>query len=432
MPNPTGKNGHGSKAYPPDDIFRDTLLRYVQQGLSRDEKIAALRKDLGLSIGNDYYRRTTLNQHEKRLDIPSVRKPPPLEVATQLVLDEVEKGGLKGIEHNGPSFIKGKLKDNGVPIPRDLVRQIMLAHYPEGFAARFPGRKLSGISRQPLSSIGPFREISGDGHEKLGQFALQMGDISLPIYGFKDKWPSYVLLLKVIPNCRAAGALAHLFIDLIEMYGGISIQITTDKGSETGIMYAIQVAIRDFCAPDLDPAVHPEHVFMKSVHNTVIEAFWKTLKEKLGLNLKEKILQGKVEHIFNPNLPWHRDLFYWIFPPLVQEQLDDFRNWWNQHRIRSQKDKSMPSGHVPAHAFSVPEQYGGVDCIIPVSPAIIEELRQMVTDDVGPREEHLGWVTKEFSVLASRVYHEVGSPKLTLETSWDVFQRMSDVLSDSE
>jgi hypothetical protein len=38
-------------------------------------------------------------------------------------------------------------------------------------------------------------------------------------------------------------------------------------------------------APDIDPAVYPAHKSIKSVHNTIIEAFRRWLHEKLGINL---------------------------------------------------------------------------------------------------------------------------------------------------
>ncbi|KAJ7708537.1 hypothetical protein B0H14DRAFT_2415337 [Mycena olivaceomarginata] len=98
----------------------------------------------------------------------------------------------------------------------------------------------------------------------------------------------------------------------------------------------------------IDPDVYPSHTFVKSVHSTIIKAFWQWLHEKLGFNLKDHILQGQVDHIFNSNVPFHWSLFNWIFPPLVQEGLNEFCVYWNQHKICSQQMRNMPSGHVPA------------------------------------------------------------------------------------
>jgi hypothetical protein len=73
-----------------------------------------------------------------------------------------------------------------------------------------------------LSALGPFHEVSSDGHEKLGTQALKMGDISLPIYGWKDKWTAYLLKLNVVPESQTNTAIGHLFLDFVKEIGGKS------------------------------------------------------------------------------------------------------------------------------------------------------------------------------------------------------------------
>ncbi|KAJ7832148.1 hypothetical protein B0H14DRAFT_2364827, partial [Mycena olivaceomarginata] len=198
-----------------------------------------------------------------------------------------------------------------------------------------------------------------------------------------------------------------------------------DKDSETGWQYAIQTAIRDTFAPEIDPGVYPSAAFLKSVHNTVIEAFWRWLREKWGINMREHILRGKNEHIYVSEVPFHRDLFNWIFPPLVQSQLDEFRVYWNQHIIRAQADKEMPSGHAPADALDHPGLFGGLDCGIRVPKEALRELREALTEEVGPHESLLAWVSPEFDQMARDVFKTLNISKITVENSWDVFSEMS-------
>lgn len=63
--------------------------------------------------------------------------------------------------------------------------------------------------------------------------------------------------------------------------------------------------------PDIDPALYPPFVVLKSVHNVVIEAFWHWLHEKTGRNLKDFILRGKQDGIFqaNVNFHWYTSLY---------------------------------------------------------------------------------------------------------------------------
>ncbi|KAJ7769746.1 hypothetical protein B0H14DRAFT_2402474, partial [Mycena olivaceomarginata] len=169
---------------------------------------------------------------------------------------------------------------------------------------------------------------------------------------------------------------------------------------------------------------------IKSVHNTIIEAFWRWLKEKLGLNLKAMILVGKDQRIFSANVEFHLPLFYWIFVPLLQAKLEEFRIWWNHHRVRLQKEKNMPSGHVPADAFDHPQNFGGLDCLIEVPQTAVDDLRNMMTEDVGPRDTHLSWFTAEFDELAENVYKQIGKPTLSLESAWGVFEKMLRPMAD--
>ncbi|KAJ7815603.1 hypothetical protein B0H13DRAFT_1532784, partial [Mycena leptocephala] len=87
------------------------------------------------------------------------------------------------------------------------------------------------------------------------------------------------------------------------------------------------------------------------------------------------------------------DLVNWIFPPLIQSQLNDFRTYRNQHIIRTQSEKDMPSGHAPADALKHPALSGGIDCSIRVPKEAIQEFRDALTEEVGPGESFLAWVS---------------------------------------
>lgn len=95
----------------------------------------------------------------------------------------------------------------------------MKEYFPEDFVKRFPGRRAVRQNRTPLQSLGPFREINGDGHEKLGRLALMMGELSIGIYGYKDKWGDKVHFLECYPETRTAVAGAHIFLDFVEKTG---------------------------------------------------------------------------------------------------------------------------------------------------------------------------------------------------------------------
>ena len=57
-----------------------------------------------------------------------------------------------------------------------------------------------------------------------------------------------------------------------------------------------------------------------------------------------------------------RSLLAFIFIPMMQTELDKFKNMiWNSHRIREQKETELPAG-VPNHIYGFPENYQLEDC----------------------------------------------------------------------
>ncbi|KAF9522685.1 hypothetical protein CPB83DRAFT_822529, partial [Crepidotus variabilis] len=422
MVNTTGKNGYGKKNYPPDDVLKEYLLSYALKRLTQTEKRNLLQKDLQLSIGL-----TKLNELEHRLDIPSVkRQKKTKEELAQAVIDEVSKDIS---QRNGPNYVKDVLRIKGIYVAsRDYVREIMRENFPDSADKRFPGYKRQPVRRQALTALGPFHEIAGDGHEKIGALALQMEGLGLPIYGYRDKWSGKLLKLDVVPDCRSNGAIGHLFLDLVLALGGISLQLNLDKGSEIGWQVAFQTVLREQFAANIALDEYPAVALLRSIHNIIIESLWRWLREKSGHNLRLIILYGKENGLIQPSVSYHRDLFYWIFVPLVQSELDDFRTYWNLRHVRSQPQKSLPSNHVPDVAAEHPEMYGGIDCLVRIPSESVDSLRELLNEEVGPKEKFQTFYTPEFGSYATEVHDSIGAPTITLSNVWVVFTQMAGVM----
>lgn len=64
----------------------------------------------------------------------------------------------------------------------------------------------------------------------------------------------------------------------------------------------------------------------------------------------------------NACLVTHRMLLAFTMIPLMQRELDTFKDTiWNAHRIRPQKDALLPA-FIPDHIYSFPEEYGLEPC----------------------------------------------------------------------
>ncbi|KAF8578823.1 hypothetical protein K439DRAFT_1361130, partial [Ramaria rubella] len=277
-----------------------------------------------------------------------------------------------------------------------------------------------------LTSLGPWHEISANGHEKIGAAALDMGGVGLPCYAFCDKWSGAPLCLVVIPNDRLSVVIGHIYLDLVEDYQMVPLQLTIDKGSKTSIMGSFHLALWQQFAPELSPDEFTAFVALPSVRNIMIEGFWHWLHQDCGINLHKIITEGHKNGIYNIANKLHAylsgsALFNWLWPPIVQSIYDNFFEYWTKHRVQNQNQKLMPSGVSPKELYMNPEDYGGRPMGIPImNPEVIPALRETSC----MREEAFCWVSDKFAAAAENAYIEIGSPACTALTAWHIFSLM--------
>ena len=128
----------------------------------------------------------------------------------------------------------------------------MHLHDPDGFSIRDPASKK--MKHTPLVALSPHHKWSSDGHDKLAE-------IGFPIWGMRDKWSQKWLGLWVVPNNRLNLAIAHLYLQLVKINGGLSfphsigvalinsktgmpLQSTTDCGSEMTVVFGLANVLR--------------------------------------------------------------------------------------------------------------------------------------------------------------------------------------------
>ena len=183
------------------------------------------------SITSLSYRKTKLNELHNKFNIPSARKPPPDTVITSLVLDKL----ASDIEQrNGPNEVAKMIAADGeyvvpryvaflspiycrlvtVTLFRDAVSKKMRTIAPEGFESRHRANA-KHINRGVLTSPGLMAEVSGDGHEKFGTLALDMGPVGFDIYAFREKLCGLGLGGRCVPNARRPCTVCHVYFDTI-------------------------------------------------------------------------------------------------------------------------------------------------------------------------------------------------------------------------
>ncbi|KAI0788957.1 hypothetical protein BC629DRAFT_1440149 [Irpex lacteus] len=131
---------------------------------------------------------------------------------------------------------------------------------------------------------------------------------------------------------------------------------------------------RETFAPGLDVETVPNFVALTSINNIPIEGGWHQLRKAIGETLYSHVIKGKTDGLFNPNSDIHINLFNWIWPPVVQAELDKFRDDWNMRQIRKQANSSFPSGGTPTLFFPAPDNYNGQSAYIKVPKDTVMKL----------------------------------------------------------
>jgi hypothetical protein len=103
----------------------------------------------------------------------------------------------------------------------------------------------------------------------------------------------------------------------------------------------------------------------------------------------------------------------------------EFRNGVKTHK---DKEKPGPSGMSRNHAFSLPAEWGGRDCILNIDDlSVIKELKEQL----GGRDL-ISFLTPEFATRAQVAYDSLEIIGLTQENVWSIFTAMLPLVSDSE
>ncbi|KAG1750783.1 hypothetical protein EDB19DRAFT_1893324 [Suillus lakei] len=250
----------------------------------------------------------------------------------------------------------------------------------------------------------------GDGHDKLSK-------ISFPIWAIRDQWSGKWLGMWVVLNNHLKMTIAYLYLSLVYEIGGMPLQTTTDCGSETTEVYGFANALREIFSPNLPTDKLPAHRFLKSVHNITVERGWLCVRVQWGDNMK--IFWEASEEIYNDMDPRQYDLVQWLWPRLIQQELDKLKHCLNTHTIRYDHDKILPSGVSPNIAMSLHEDYDAENCLQPVDHDVIKNLME----EIGG-EDLICFVGSEYSVATQSIFDNLGFTVLTFENVWQVFAAM--------
>ena len=172
------------------------------------------------------------------------------------------------------------------------------------------------------------------------------------IFSFNFQGIIFVIILclcivsfQALPSNNDPSIVGKLFVDTVSSLGHAPKLVRTDCGTENGTLAAIQSYLYDN---------ERAHLYGKSTSNQRIEALWSKLRPALDgwidflKEMQEDGIYDSVESMQVYSLRY-------AFSSNINEALDQFRLYWNSHRIRQSAD--APGG-IPDILFHVPEHCG--------------------------------------------------------------------------
>ncbi|KAF8591821.1 hypothetical protein K439DRAFT_1656506 [Ramaria rubella] len=336
-PNPTGINQYKHCPSRNDPTLQFLLREYDRRGITNKQELSQLlHSEVNIVIRSIVRSRSHMGlKASKRTtqDTPDV-------VKCQLVPDEMAKDPT-----------------------REYVELEMRLQDPEGFKIRdLVTKKPHWV---PLVTLEPHYEWSGDGHDKLSQW----------------------LGLWVVPSNCLGEVVAYLYLSVVEEVVGMPIQSTMDCGSEMMKMYGFAYALRlllqplsganrEAFAPELPISELPAHKFLCSISNTTIEWGWLHFRLQWGDNVKVIWQEGVEKYNYNSNDPAEYELIQWLWPMVIQAELDWLHDHFNNHCVRKDHVKKNPSSVSPNVAMALPHKYNGQNCFQIVDTTLIHQLKE--------------------------------------------------------
>ncbi|KZS95046.1 hypothetical protein SISNIDRAFT_452364 [Sistotremastrum niveocremeum HHB9708] len=408
--NQKGVNRYGKKPDIDKERLRTLLTGYNKRNIFEWDLMIELlaNEDPPITLS-----RSVFGKYKKEFKIgTSVMNPMSRAEKDAVVLEELAKDPLNKL---GPRSIKERIGMTGTHIERHIVRSVMKAHAPEAFQERHPASK--ELHRTILSSLGPDDEWSLDGHDKLNEAGFG-------IYGIRDKWSGKWLSARVVPSNRYAAVVGVIFLELVKEVGGVPLQVSSDRGSEIRDAYSFQQALRTYFAPDLMDQLIPAWRMLPSPRNITIERAWRPLFYKWGVTILHYWEKGPADGGYNSNLQLHRQTANWMWFPLVQADLDRYTSTCNAHRVRKQANKSLPSRGTPNVFYTIPHQFNGEKCLIPVDTEVVDSILETMEEG----RDLMRYIDTDFEVLVEEAYAQIESPGINFENAWDIFRQLIDIL----
>ncbi|KAF8532126.1 hypothetical protein JB92DRAFT_3262896 [Gautieria morchelliformis] len=402
---------------------------YLDRGVKVKELSPMITREHEINISTRTLQRLISKHHLRTVRNPQLD----LDAAGIAILQLTQEDPLGAW---GARKVQEKLRLRGIHLSRTFIEDFQRVRAPEDVEMRKASSKK--IARRGLISPGPNEEWCVDGHKKLRE---QMG---IDVRGICDKYSRRELGLWAVPNARMAIVPPALFLMLVKekkglivmyflcmyatniTYLGIPLQVTSDMGSETGQLAALQTALRRTeYLPGLTVDELAPHRFVKSMHNITRERAWRPIFHQELKNILATWQDGQMEVGYRDSDPTHHMFAVWLWAQVVQDRLNHLRDENAVHKVHKQARVILPTGGRIEDFYNNPEKWGGKEMLVPVDEEVIERL---LLEHTPQRLFQFG--TDEGNRLAQALFEQLGCPKVDVRNAWATWRNMIDLLAE--
>ncbi|OCH86422.1 hypothetical protein OBBRIDRAFT_814614 [Obba rivulosa] len=396
---PRGKNQH--KPSPPEVLIRPHVERFVEMNLSYPAMVEHLK---------EYY-----DSSQYSLGLESLKK-------------KARAWGIKRARGQGHTrFSKQGMRDMKNTLQRveekievfDLhyyflidyrkkVLQYMKSHHPQEVASR---RRRGGLVWKRFWTAGVNDVWALDQHDKWKRFHLYL-HCSMEVYS------GTVLWVKIWWTNRNSRRISGWYFDTVEELGVMPLITQSDRGTENNGVANAQTLLRHLHDPSLSDSL--QHHWMSKGANIKPEIFWSELHRRWSPGFEELLDYGIDNGLYDPSDILERLVFFYIFIPWLQRELDVFRTRYNTSSKCNDPNKILPKGK-PALIFEAPFVYGGEGFGVFVDPAHLAEVRSACAPTDNPV---FNMVPPAFHRLAEAAYNQMGHPAVCRENAWAIYLQL--------
>ena len=245
-----------------------------------------------------------------------------------------------------------RLRSLGFNVHRETIRLVLKVLDPEGVQSR----KRHRFKRRKYLSLGPNYLWHMDGYDKLKPFGFG-------IHGAVDGYSRKILWLKVNSTNNNPKVIASYYLDCIITLKLLPRCVRSDRGTENVVVCGMQRFFRR--GFNDESAGKKGFRYGPSTQNQRVESYWSLFRRNhcnWWINFFKDLCD---EDVYDRSIPHQVECLRFCFTGILQEELDQTRELWNNHRIRNVRNSECPPGR-PDVLYFTPQLHIGVDCKFPV------------------------------------------------------------------